>query len=108
MKRTTHYQNTTVPNQMALLCVSIHDQNHTETIRAGAGRGLIISHSLTTQRPPGRTGTNTMTDKTTDKEPFDVQEMLDTLDELLDTLDRYHEALRVLLEEFKTDEQEQD
>ena len=94
MNRATH-TTTTAPNQMALLSVMTHVKDQTIPIRACLGHGLVISHALPTQAQPGITQ---------DIMINDPQELIEALDELIEQIDRYHEAIRVLIEELKQDD----
>ena len=94
MNRASHPA-TSVPNQMAMLSVMTHATNQTEPIRARLGQGLVISHALPTQALPGITQ---------DIMINDPQELIEALDELIEQIDRYHEAVRVLIEELKQDD----
>ena len=95
MNRASHPA-TSVPNQMALLSVMTHVKDQTIPIRACLGHGLVISHALPTQAQPGITQ-----DKTLINNP---DELIEALDELIEQIDRYHEAIRVLIEELKQDD----
>lgn len=94
MNRASHPA-TSVPNQMAMLSVMTHATNQTEPIRARLGQGLVISHALPTQALPGITQ---------DIMINDPAELIEALDELIEQIDRYHEAVRVLIEELKQDD----
>lgn len=93
MNRASHTA-TSVPNQMAMLSVMTHATNQTIPIRARLGHGLVISHALPTQALPGKSGLNMINDPA---------ELIEALDELIEQIDRYHEAVRVLIEELKQD-----
>lgn len=94
MNRASHTA-TSVPNQMAMLSVMTHATNQTEPIRARLGQGLVISHALPTQALPGITQ---------DIMINNPDELIEALDELIEQIDRYHEAIRVLIEELKQDD----
>ena len=95
MNRASH-TTTSVPNQMAMLSVMTHATNQTIPIRARLGQGLVISHALPTQAQPGITQDKTLIN--------DPAELIEALDELIEQIDRYHEAVRVLIEELKQDD----
>jgi hypothetical protein len=95
MNRATH-TTTRAANQMALLSVMTHVKDQTIPIRACLGHGLVISHALPTQAQPGITQDKTLI--------LNPQELIEALDELLEQIDRYHEAIRVLIEELQKDE----
>jgi hypothetical protein len=80
---------------MAVLSVMTHATNQTEPIRARLEHGLIVSHALPTQALPGITEANMIDNP---------DELLEALDELIENIDRYHEALRILIEELKVNE----
>ena len=95
MNRASH-TTTVAANHKAMLCVSTHVKDQTIPIRAYCRHGLVISHALPTQALPGMTQDKTLIN--------DPQELIEALDELIEQIDRYHEAVRVLIEELKQDE----
>jgi hypothetical protein len=82
-------------NHKAVLSVRIHVKDQTIPIRACAEHGLVISHALPTQALPGITKVNMINNP---------DELIEALDELIEQIDRYHEAIRVLIEELKQDD----
>ena len=94
MNRASH-TTTSAPNQMAMLSIRTHATNQTIPIRARLGHGLVISHALPTQALPGITKVNMINNP---------DELIEALDELIEQIDRYHEAIRVLIEELKQDD----
>ena len=93
MNRASH-TTTSAANHKAMLSVMTHVKDQTIPIRANSQHGLVISHALPTQALPGKSG-NTL---------INAQELIEALDELLEQIDRYHEAIRVLIEELQSDE----
>jgi recombinational DNA repair protein (RecF pathway) len=79
-----------------MLSARIHVKDQTIPIRANSQHGLVISHALPTQALPGITQDKTLI--------LNSQELIEALDELIEQIDRYHEAVRVLIEELKQDE----
>ena len=94
MNRASH-TTTSAPNHMAMLSVMTHATNQTIPIRACLGHGFVISHALPTQALPGITKVNMINNP---------DELIEALDELIEQIDRYHEAIRVLIEELKQDD----
>ena len=94
MNRATHVSKTSVPIYKALLSLWTHANTRPILIRASTRHGLVISHALPTQALPG---------KSTQDNHMDMTELLDELDKLIDAIDRYHESIRLLIEELKQD-----
>lgn len=94
MNRASH-ATTSAANHKAMLSVMTHVKDQTIPIRANSHHGLVISHALPTQALPGKSG-NTLIN--------DPAELIEALDELIEQIDRYHEAVRVLIEELKQDD----
>lgn len=93
MNRASH-TTTSAANHRAMLSVMTHVKDQTIPIRANSQHGLVISHALPTQALPGKSG----------QAMLNAQELIEALDELLEQIDRYHEAIRVLIEELQADD----
>ena len=94
MNRASH-TTTNAAYHKAMLSVMTHAKHTPILKRAYCGHGLVISHALPTQALPGITQ---------DIMINNPDELIEALDELIEQIDRYHEAIRLLIEELKSDD----